>query len=650
MATLPTLYEYYTGGGITQGLSVDQPYFTLNNKNFTLYGGSTHYFRVHSDYWRDRLRKMRAAGLNTVETYVPWNLHEPEPGKYEFGAGGTDMQEFLDIERFLKTAQEEDLFVILRPGPYICSEFENGGLPSWLTRKKGIHVRTSDERFMEHVRRYFTTLLTLLTAFQFTKGGPIIAVQIENEYGSTDNPTGNPPFKPDKVYIEQLRQLMITNNIKELLFTSDNPTLHGDLGTLPSLFQTGNFNSDTEANFKKLKELQFNKPSMAMEYWPGWFDLWSENHYIGDVLGYANVYDDILKYPASVNLYMFHGGTNYGFLNGAIMRSLVQSSYQPVTTSYDYDAPLTESGDYTLKYSLLKYLLNKYNPIKTKLPDMPVSSGPKAYPTLKVKYSLSYEDIVAQAPQTIDSENLVAMEDLPIHDNTGQKYGYIIYRKESITINKGSTLRIKGYVFDSLNVYVNNKLITRNVVDLDGFGYWRLKDGNISLSSDEKIENATIDLVVCNMGRHHYGLVNPIEQLKGLWQGVLLDDEEIVNWKIMPLEFSRTWNNNLVGWRESDSSESPSVSAGLNKFELELEEKHDTYIDMSGWNKGIVIVNGFVLGRYWKVGPQQSLYLPAPLLKIGNNEIIVFEEFFPKTELAFSKVPIYFNNMTNELA
>ncbi|CAH1119265.1 unnamed protein product [Phaedon cochleariae] len=647
MATLPTLYEYYTGGGITQGLSANQPYFTLNNRNFTLYGGSTHYWRVPSEYWRDRLRKMRAAGLNTVETYVPWNLHEPEPGKYDFGAGGTDMQDFLDIEKFLKIAQEEDLFVILRPGPYICSEYEFGGLPSWLLREKGIRIRTSDEKFMMHVRRYFTTLLTLLSVFQFTKGGPIIAVQVENEYGNTENRNGNPPSIPDSVYLEQLRQLMLTNNITELLFTSDTPTNHGSVGSLPTLFQTANFNTNPEGQFNKLKELQPNKPSMATEYWSGWFNHWSEKQYVGDAQNFANIYETILRYPASVNLYMFHGGTNWGFLNGANMNSVEQSSYQPDITSYDYDAPLSESGDYTEKYWLVKDLLEKYNPIKTKLPEEPVSSKPRAFSTLVSTQFLSYEDIIAQAPHTVSSRDLLAMENLPINNNTGQQFGYIIYRKESITINKGSLLKIKGYVYDSLNVYVNNVLVTRNVVDLDGFGYWRLKDGSISLSSHEKIENATIDLVVCNMGRNNFGDLSQFQQFRGLWEGVLIDDKEIFDWKIMPLEFTKAWNTNLKGWRDSDNSTSPSVGAGLNKFELIILDTHDTFIDMTGWNKGIAIVNGFVLGRHWKIGPQQSLYLPAPLLNIGKNEIIIFDEFSPKNELAFSDVPIHFNNMTN---
>ncbi|KAG5873596.1 hypothetical protein JTB14_014409 [Gonioctena quinquepunctata] len=649
MDNLPTLYEYYTSGGINHCLSVDQPYFTLNNRNISIYSGSMHYFRVPSEYWRDRLRKMRAAGLNAVETYVPWNLHEPEPGTFDFGEGGTDMQNFLNIEKYLKTAQEEDLFVIIRPGPFICAEFEFGGLPSWLLREKNIKIRTSDEKYMTHVRRYFNVLLTLLATFQFTRGGPIISFQVENEYGSTENPTGNPPFLPDSVYVEELRQLMLSNNITELLFTSDSPTSHGSVGSLPSLFQTANFNSNPEAEFDRLKQLQKDKPSMATEYWSGWFNHWSETHYIGDVVGFADIYERILKYPASVNLYMFHGGTSWGFLNGANMAEIEQSTYEPDITSYDYDAPITEYGDYNLKYLSVKMLLEKYNPIKTKLPELPVVVKPEPYPTLKIKQFIPYAKIIPQLPKMV-SKVLISMENLPINNNTGQKFGYIVYRKSSVTINRSAILNIRGYIYDTVNIYVNNKLITRNVVNLDDFGYWRKKNGSITLGSDETITNATIDLVVCNMGRNNFGFLEQFQQFKGLWQSVYLDDEELFDWEIFPIEFKKSWTNNLKDWTDYDFSLTSLIGAGLYRSELVVDNVHDTFIDMSRWKKGIVILNSFIVGRYWKIGPQQSLYLPAPLLKSGVNEIIVFEEFSPCFELSFLEKPLFFNNMTDNFS
>ncbi|XP_018580165.1 beta-galactosidase-1-like protein 3 [Anoplophora glabripennis] len=644
MANLPTLYEHYTSGGITQGLSVDQPYFTLNDKNISLYSGAMHYFRVPQEYWRDRLRKMRAAGLNAVETYVPWNLHEPQPGVYDFGQGGTDMQDFLDIEKFLKTAQEEDLLAIVRPGPFICAEFEFGGLPSYLLREKDIKFRTSDEKYMSHVRRYFNVLLALLASLQFTKGGPIIAFQIENEYGSTETKRANPPFVPDSVYVEQLRQLFLDNNIKELLFTSDSPYDHGSVGSLPSLFQTANFNSNPEQQFDKLKTLQKDKPSMSMEYWSGWFNHWSEKKYVGDVKQFKDVYERILKYPASVNLYMFHGGTSFGFVNGANIDSGV---YTPDITSYDYDAPLSEFGNYTEKYFVVKELLDKYNGVKTKLPDLPGVRELSTYPSIKIEQYIGYSQLIEKLPHKIDNKDLITMENLSINNNTGQSFGYIVYRKNNIIIIKDSLLKILGYVQDSVNVYVNNKLITKNVVDLNSFGYWKVENSTLDLSSEEDLSNATLDLVVGNLGRNNFGSLDQFYQFKGLSKGVVLDEQKIEDWEIFPMEFKKSWNKNLSGWAPIEDN--VPVGAGLYKAVLVLEETNDTFLDMSGWNKGIVIVNNFVLGRYWKVGPQQSLYLPAPLLKVGDNEIVVFEEFSPNKELVFSKTPVYGNNFINTI-
>ncbi|KAJ8937460.1 hypothetical protein NQ314_011849 [Rhamnusium bicolor] len=588
-----------------------------------------------------------------MEFYKSWtkrlNLSKKSifiSGWYDFGQGGTDMQEFLDIEKFLKTAQEEDLLAIVRPGPYICAEFEFGGLPSWLLREKNINFRTSDEKFMKHVTRYFNVLLTILASLQFTKGGPIIALQVENEYGSTEDPKGQPPFVPDKLYIAQLRELMLTNNIKELLFTSDSPYAHGDIGSLPSLFQTANFNDKPEQQFDKLKELQNNKPSMAMEFWSGWFSHWSESPYQGNYKNFERVFESILKYPASVNLYMFHGGTSWGFLNGANLKSEFQNSYQPDITSYDYDAPLTEYGDYTAKYFAVKDLIQKYNTVQTKLPDIPKLTKRVAYHTLKIEKYLPYSKIIEQLPYQIDSKELLSMENLPINNNTGQSFGYIIYRKKGITISPKSVLKILGYVYDTVNVYINNELITRNVGDLNSFGHWRNKNSSIELSSSVNYFNATLDLVVENMGRVNFGHLSQLYQFKGLWQGVLLDEREIFDWEIYPMEFKKSWTKSLSDWDNVDSEKGKSFSTGLYKSNLVLNETDDTFLDMRGWNKGIVIVNNFVLGRFWKIGCQQSLYLPAPLLRSGLNEILIFEEFFADDELKFSVVPIYSNNIT----
>lgn len=640
-AVLPTLYEYYTLPKIETGLSANQSYFTLNGRNISLYSGTLHYFRVPKAYWRDRLRKMRAAGLNTVETYIPWNLHEFEDGKYDFGKGGSDMQDFLDVKEFFEIAKEEDLFAIARPGPFICAEWEFGGFPSWLLRTKDIKVRTSDPKFMKYVTRYFNVLLPILALLQFSKGGPIVLFQIENEYGSTE---GN-GFLPDRVYLRQLVDIYKKNGIRELLVSSDSPTAHGDKGSLPGvLLQTANFAGNPKAEFDKLKELQHNKPTMSMEFWSGWFDHWSEYHHTRDDDDFGKVYEQILTYPASVNMYMFHGGTSFGFLNGANVNNGAtdNSGYQPDTTSYDYDAPLTEAGDYTEKYVIVKKLLKKYNKVVTRIPVTPAIGEKIAYPKISVEKEMLLDDILANIHNSVSSSNLISMENLPINNNSGQSYGYILYRKENIDLSPNSILTIEGRVCDSVVVLVNGMLMSKPLSyteDLNGFGFWRLKNSNLTLGP-RGLKNATVDLLVENWGRVNFGLLPQFNQFKGLWQGdVLINKQKVTSWKIYPIEFKKSWNNNLVGWKPLSERWAPGPS--LYKATLNIKEAKDTFINMEAWTKGIVVVNGFVLGRYARIGPQQSLYLPAPFLKNGTNSIFVFEHYMPASEIKFCKSPHY---------
>ncbi|KAF5275964.1 hypothetical protein FQA39_LY00760 [Lamprigera yunnana] len=627
MATLPTLYEHYTAGGISSGLSTDQTYFTLNGRNITLYSGAMHYFRVPKPYWRDRLRKMRAAGLNTVETYVPWNLHEPEIDHYDFGQGGSDFDEFLDIVTFLKTAQEEDLLAIVRPGPYICSEWEFGGLPSWLLRTKDLIVRSSDANYLKYVSKYYNVLLQLLVMLQFTLGGPVIGFQIENEYGSTNQPG---VFTPDKVYLEHLRQLFLSNGIKELLFTSDGAG-NGDIGTLKDhLFMTANFASDPEWNFSRLKQDQPNKPVMSMEFWTGWFDHWSEEHNTRDNNDFYDVLDRIFRYPASVNMYMFHGGTNWGFLNGANVNwGTMNEAIMHDTTSYDYDAPLSEAGDYTEKYDIVKDLINQYNEVPTKLPTQPPISEKVAYSSISVNSYLLLKDIAGRIPYSFEYDHPIPIEDLPINHNSGQSYGYTIHRKVGLDIPANSILKIEGHICDTVMVLIDGELISKILSgpsDLDGFGYWRIESGTLDLGSVNRF-NSTLELVSENWGRNNFGYIEQFSQFKGLWQGkILLNDEVLSNWQMKPLEFKKKWTNSLHGWTTLRDNEL--IGPTLYQGTLVVSNPKDTFVDMRKWNKGIVIINGFVLGRYAsKLGPQQTLYLPAPLLKEGVNNILVFEHF-----------------------
>ncbi|KAK5649400.1 hypothetical protein RI129_000429 [Pyrocoelia pectoralis] len=590
MSILPTLYEYYTNGGIVAGLSSNQNYFTLNNKNITLYSGSMNYFRIPEAYWRDRLRKMRAAGLNTVDTYIPWNLHEFEMNHFDF-----------DLQAFLRIAQEEDLLAIVRPGPYISAEWDFGGLPSWLLRDKEFNPRTSNSSFMKHVTRYFNILLPLLAALQFTFGGPIIAFQLDNEVGAMRFW----PFSDiDPTYLEGLHKLYI-------------------------LFQTANFADFSDLHLNRLKQLQPNKPAMVMEYWTGWFDNWSGVHSTRTSAHFKTVLNRILKYPASVNMYMFHGGTNYGFLNGANI--------------YDYDAPLTEAGDYTDKYYIAKDLISKYNAVVLKTPEMPKIMPKVAYPKIKMTHQLKFLQIEERLTEKFNYSSPVSMEMLPINNGSGQSYGYIIYQKKGLHIPAYSELKISGYVWDTVMVVIDGELISKPLFskhDLNTFGYWRVRDGKLNLGSRNRF-NATLQLIVENFGRNNFGFIPQFRQFKGLWQGdIYLNSEKVLNWETVPLQFKRKWTNNLSGWEQPANFSF--IGPSLYKAWFTVTNPQDTFIDMRKWTKGIVIINGFVLGRYVSpLGPQQTLYLPAPLVKNGTNEIVVFEHFIPASEITFTDKSIY---------
>ncbi|VEN48802.1 unnamed protein product [Callosobruchus maculatus] len=627
--SLPTLYEYYTKDGIQSGLSDTKPYFTLNNKNITIYSGSFHYFRTPRSYWRDRLRKMRAVGLNTVTTYVPWNLHEPQTGLFDFGNGGSEMEDFLHLEEFLQVAQEEDLFVLIRSGPYMNSEWEFGGLPSWLARHCRTVRNSKDPKFLYFVKRYFDVLLPLLAKHQFQKGGPIIAMQVENEYANTG--------RHDPEYLKSLKQMYHDHGIVELLCTCDRPREKGK-GSIPGVLQTANFKVSPKDQLDMLREVQPGKPVMTMEFWTGWFDHWMDpKHHTDSVRIFRTVLEQILDYPSSVNMYMFVGGTDFRFMNGATMSARNFSNYLPDTTSYDYDAPISENGAITPKYYAAQEAIALRNPVKTKLPDIPETRKLIAYPSLKAVSQMSISDALPQLGKPLKSERPLAMEQLPINNDSGQSYGYIAYRKENVDIPAGAKLMISGYVRDTVLVLVNGILVQKppkQLSDLNGFGFWIQKDSSIVLS-DKDLKNATLDLVVENFGRNTLGVF----VLKGITGDVYINNQKVTDWSIVPMEFRSSSIQSLKQWKNGSNT---SNNSALYKFEMDIQgDPQDTYLDMRGWTKGIVMINGFVLGRYFFLGPQQALYLSAPLLRSGHNEIVVFEHFGAPDMLKFVDGPVY---------
>nr|WP_300842285.1 beta-galactosidase family protein [uncultured Acetatifactor sp.] len=556
--------------------------FYMDGKPVKIISGAFHYFRTVPEYWRDRLEKLKNLGCNTVETYVPWNLHEREKGKFCF-------EGILDIERFIRLAQELGLYVILRPSPYICAEWEFGGLPGWLLREDGMRLRVNDPSFLGHVEEYYKELLPRLTPWQCTKGGPVILMQVENEYGYYAN---------DRTYLEEMRRLMRGNGVEVPLVTSDGPFPESlNAGKLPGALPTGNFGSRTEERFATLEKYTDGGPLMCTEFWVGWFDHWGNGgHMRGNLEESVRDLDKMLEL-GHVNIYMFEGGTNFGFMNG----SNYYDELTPDVTSYDYDAVLTEDGQITEKYRRYREVIGKY----TEISEVPLSTKivRKDYGTLEVKEKVSLTSTLEKLSRCIPSICPCSMERL------GQNYGYILYRTRLHTEENLEKIRLWG-ANDRANILVED----RPVMTL----YDR------ELLEERKLEtplptekNARMDILVENMGRVNFGPLME-RQRKGISQCVQINGHMHNHWEQYPLPLDNVEQVDFAG------AYLPGTPA-FYRFTFQVEEKGDTFLDFAGWGKGCVFINGFNIGRFWEIGPQKRLYIPAPLLKEGENEIIFFE-------------------------
>uniref|UniRef100_A0A3Q3KU64 Beta-galactosidase n=1 Tax=Mastacembelus armatus TaxID=205130 RepID=A0A3Q3KU64_9TELE len=571
-----------------EGLRANSSHFTLMGEPFRILGGSIHYFRVPRDYWEDRLLKMKACGINTLTTYVPWNLHEPERGTFNF-------QDQLDLRSYVSLAAEVGLWVILRPGPYICAEWDLGGLPSWLLQDKYMQLRTTYPGFVDAVNLYFDKLFSVIKPMT-AKGGPVIAVQIENEYGS---------YAKDEKYMPFIKNCLQARGINELLLTSDNwEGLRYD--GIDGVLKTINLQRLSFGAIQHLADMQPQKPLMVMEYWSGWFDVWGEHHHVFHAEDMIAVVSEILERGVSINLYMFHGGTSFGFMNGA----MDFGTYKPQVTSYDYDAPLSEAGDCTTKYHLLRNLFSQYH--SEPLPDVPPAQERRAYDPVVIQQHLSLWDSL-HFTDKVSYRWPVNMENLPVNNNSGQSYGYTLYET---TITSGGTLNSRNNIRDRALVFVDRQCV----------GSLDYKTHELAVPDGKGAR--VLSLLVENCGRVNYGKALD-EQRKGIVGDILFNHTPLRGFTIFCLDMK-------PGFMKRLSSSVP----GFFQARLYVDgAPRDSFIRLPGWGKGNVFVNGQNLGRHWFIGPQHFLYLPGALLRSGQNQIIVFEEEKADDRILFAENP-----------
>ncbi|WP_328997984.1 beta-galactosidase [Kribbella sp. NBC_00709] len=557
--------------------------FLLDGRPFRILSGALHYFRVHPDSWTDRIEKARLMGLNTIETYVPWNAHSPRPGTF-------DTSGMLDLERFLREVAAAGLYAIVRPGPYICAEWDNGGLPAWLFREPGLGVRRYEPQFMAAVGRYLSDVLQIVEPLQIDRGGPVLLVQVENEYGA---------FGDDPTYLKAVADIIHSAGITVPLVTVDQPVdAMLAAGGLDGVLRTGSFGSRAAERLETLRRHQPTGPLMCMEFWDGWFDHWGGPHHTTSVAEAAAELDALLAAGASVNIYMLHGGTNFGLTNGANDKGV----YRPTITSYDYDAPLDEAGHPTAKYHAFREVLSRY----TSVPDDVPASGPASPET---SAALRSPLRLLADPWGPWSEH-TGMPTLDELDARLALFRTEVSSDEPVLFSVGE-VRDRAYVFlDGAPVGVLDR---------------EQHDRALMLPRGGRLE-----ILVEDQGRVNYG--PRIGEPKGLIGPVRLgpvdrpdaDAVEPDSWSVCAIDL-----DDVPGLWNPAAGAPVSTAAGVGptawRGSFDVAEPVDHFLSTVAWGKGFAWVNGFNLGRYWRRGPQQTLYVPGPLLHPGSNDLVVLE-------------------------
>jgi beta-galactosidase len=559
--------------------------FLLNGQPFVLRIGEIHSARVPREYWRHRLQMAKAMGLNAVCAYLFWNQVEPREGEFDWSG-------MADTAEFCRLAQAEGLWVVLRPGPYACAEWEMGGLPWWLLKHEDIQLRTRDPRFIAAARRYLREVGRQLAPLQVTRGGPILMVQAENEYGF---------FGKDAAYMGEIRQALLDAGFEVPLFAC-NPIWNLPNGYRSDLFPVVNFGSDPEGAFKALRQILPTGPLMCGEFYPGWFDTWGQPHHRGNVGKYLRDLETMLQMNASFSIYMAHGGTSFGFTTGA------DRPFKPDTSSYDYDAPISEAGWVTDKFFKTRDLFARFLQPGESIPPPPAAHPVIAFPPAR---SIGFAPLLAALPTARRAERPLNLETLD------QPHGAVLYRTTlpagPEAVFKAEAVHDIGHLFlDGVRVSTFDR---RSRVFLT------------KLPAREK--PAVLELLVEAMGRVNFGV--EIHDRKGLHGPVRLGDEELLDWEIVSLPLDAAHLSRL-----DYQPPSPAPAAGLpfersrpgfHRFEVDLQAVGDTFLDLRPWGKGMVWVNGRNLGYFWNIGPQQTMFVPGPWLKPGRNEFVVLDYF-----------------------
>jgi beta-galactosidase len=565
--------------------------FLLDGARFQIRCGEIHAARVPKEYWRNRLQMAKAMGLNTVCAYLFWNQIEFQPGKYDW-SGQADVMDFCRI------AQEEGLWVILRPGPYACAEWDGGGLPWWLLKYDDIKLRTRDPRFMAAATNYLREVAKQFAPLQITHGGPILMVQVENEYGS---------YGTDTQYMGELRQAMLDAGFDVTLFDC-NPTYDLKKGYRSDLFPVVNFGADPASGFKALREILPQGPLMCGEFYPGWFDTWGQPHHLGNTPRYLADLEYMLKHNGSFSIYMAHGGTTFGLWSGA------DRPFKPDTSSYDYDAPISEAGWPTEKFFQTRELLSKYL-----LPGETIPNPPATNPVITIAPMAVTQcaPVFDNLPKAIETASPSTMEKLD------QGHGCVVYR---ITIPAGPAAMLQAAaVHDFGFVFLDGQRV--GVMDR------RNNSFKIELPAREK--PATLDILVEAVGHVNFG--QEVFDQKGIHGPVKLAGAELTGWK--------TYNLPLDDQMLGQLKYGPTTTTGpaFWRAVVNIEKPGDTFLDMRSWGKGVVWVNGHCLARYWDIGPTQTAYLPGCWLHAGKNEIVILDLVGPeKSEIAGLEKPILF--------